>query len=779
MANGQSSQPDRGISPFLAAGAEVGPYRVESFIERGGMAFVYEATDLRLGRHVALKVLAPELAQDPDFRQRFLRESRFAASLDHPNIVPIYGAGEAGELLYIAMRYVPGGDLASVLAKEGRLELKRALAILRPVADALDTAHDAGLVHRDVKPGNILISAQSGRDGHEHVYLSDFGLTKRASSLSKITASGLFVGTMAYIAPEQIQGAPLDARTDLYALGCVTYECLTGSAPFVRDDQAALLWAHLSEKPPPVSGYRSELSGADEVLATALAKDPNDRYQSGDQFLTALTDALQPRPAGGSQAPTAIRATPQGVAAVDTSPRPRPVGRTPLSQPLSQPASPSSPPRAPTVQRQAAVSVPPVPTPVDPRPAPPRRLGARREPRSLARLTAFVAALILAAGAATWFMVLRPGDAAMAADLTLPFDSEQYDNGVVVSRSWSLSREGDALHGELIMVGGSPGATYDEVIPKSLAATAAQVRSTPSPLEIIKSDPVLRFRAPTEEGSQLVVTYDIDVVRGPANMERLKSWARNQKQAHEAYIAETQAPAPVTLTSLNVNPAKLSISPDQQPHRLSLSGTDSAGLPVESAALEDAAWASTDEKVASVDTEGVVRAHARGAVSITAQLGALSAEAVILVTEATTAGNAPSHRLPDGRVVRPGSGGGPTVASSAASPSPSPSPSPPPSPSPSPPPSPSSTPTPSPSGSPTPTESTTDPTPTESTTDPTPTDPPTTDPTPTDPPTTDPTSSSAPPTDTGTDGSGTDGEGESGTAGSGSAGPSGGSSPQP
>ena len=166
------------------------------------------------------------------------------------------------------------------------------MAILHPVADALDTAHAAGLVHRDVKPANILLAAPTGRDGHEHVYLTDFGLTKRTSALTKLTATGNFIGTMAYISPEQIRGEPLDARTDMYAFGCVAYECLTGVPPFVKDDQAALLWAHLSDLPRPISDYRPELAAADSIVMRALAKKPNDRYQVCEDFVEALSEAV-------------------------------------------------------------------------------------------------------------------------------------------------------------------------------------------------------------------------------------------------------------------------------------------------------------------------------------------------------------------------------------------------------------------------------------------------------------------------------------------------------
>uniref|UniRef100_UPI003B3B54CE serine/threonine-protein kinase n=1 Tax=Nakamurella sp. TaxID=1869182 RepID=UPI003B3B54CE len=281
-----------GPPQHLPPGTVIGPYRVESLLDRGGMANVYEATDVRLERRVALKILAFHDPDGSDFRERFLRESRFAASLDHPNIVPIYEAGESDGLLYIAMRLVRGTNLSRLIRREGPLDPPRTLAVLSPVADALDLAHAAGLVHRDVKPANILLAESA--DGRPHVYLSDFGLTRRASAMSRLTEAGSFIGTMAYISPEQIRGEPVSARSDLYALGCVAYECLAGTPPFVRDDQAALMWAHLSQYPAPLGPAHPELAAADPVLATAMATNPADRVATGREFVAALSRALGP-----------------------------------------------------------------------------------------------------------------------------------------------------------------------------------------------------------------------------------------------------------------------------------------------------------------------------------------------------------------------------------------------------------------------------------------------------------------------------------------------------
>ena len=280
-------------------GTEIAGYRIESLIGRGGMAVVYRAEDLRLGRKVALKLLTPQLADSEQFRQRFIRESRLAASLDHPNIVPIYEAGEADGQLFIAMRYVVGSDLKGLLADQGgQLPLDRTLRLFGQIGNALDSAHRAGLVHRDVKPANILVAGRGARVGtrrDDHVYLTDFGLTKRTSELTGgLTGTGHFLGTVDYVSPEQIQGKPVGAGTDIYALGCVLYECLTGQLPFRRDDDAALLWAHLVETPPPVTGIRPEVPAAvDAVVARAMAKDPADRYQSCEELLQDLETALR------------------------------------------------------------------------------------------------------------------------------------------------------------------------------------------------------------------------------------------------------------------------------------------------------------------------------------------------------------------------------------------------------------------------------------------------------------------------------------------------------
>ena len=276
-----------GITP----GSSVAGYRLENRVGAGGMAEVYRAFDERLGRTIALKILSPALAGDAEFRERFIRESRTAAAVDHPHIIPVYAAGEVEGLLYIAMRFVGGGDLHSVLEREGPLSASRTAAFISPVASALDAAHGARLVHRDVKPANILVDTSPGRP--DHPYLSDFGVSKDALSSVTLTGTGQFVGTPDFSAPEQISGKPANVQSDQYALGCVAYTLLTGKMPFVRDTPMAVLWAHLSDPPPSVTAARPDLSAAvDGVLGKALAKSPEERFASCGEFADALRAAL-------------------------------------------------------------------------------------------------------------------------------------------------------------------------------------------------------------------------------------------------------------------------------------------------------------------------------------------------------------------------------------------------------------------------------------------------------------------------------------------------------
>jgi len=268
---------------------EIAGFRIESEIGRGGMGVVYLAHQSFPERKVALKLLSPDLADDPAFRERFIRESNAAAAIEHPNIVPVHAAGDDGGRLYLAMRYVEGTDLRSTLERDGALSPERAARICAQIADALEAAHERGLVHRDVKPGNVLL------DSREHAYLSDFGLIKPTQTGTEFTKTGQFMGSVEYVAPEQIRGGAVDGRADTYSLGCVLFECLTGRAPFHRENEVATLYAHLEEPAPNPKDTRSDVpSSLAAVVERSMAKRPEERFASASDMAAGLRGASPP-----------------------------------------------------------------------------------------------------------------------------------------------------------------------------------------------------------------------------------------------------------------------------------------------------------------------------------------------------------------------------------------------------------------------------------------------------------------------------------------------------
>jgi DNA-binding beta-propeller fold protein YncE len=274
-------------------GSRIAGYVLEEQVGAGGMAVVFRAHDERLDRQVALKLLAPGLVADQAFRQRFIRESRAAAAVDDPHIIPVFEAGEAAGVLFIAMRYVRGGDVRSLLDRSGQLPPARVAEIISQVSSALDAAHERGLVHRDVKPANMLLDASAGSGRPDHVYLSDFGLSKGTLSASGLTGTGSFLGTVDYVSPEQIEGKPVDGRADQYALACAAFELLAGSPPFRREEAMAVIWAQVSQPAPALTSLRPDLPpAADAVLARALEKAPGDRWPNCREFADALRSAL-------------------------------------------------------------------------------------------------------------------------------------------------------------------------------------------------------------------------------------------------------------------------------------------------------------------------------------------------------------------------------------------------------------------------------------------------------------------------------------------------------
>jgi YVTN family beta-propeller protein len=321
----------------LTTGSLLGDFRIEDEIGRGGMGVVYRASQISLGRTVALKVIAERFAEHDAFRDRFVRESRLAASIDHPNVIPVYAAGDEDGLLYIAMRFVDGTDLRTLLARGGPLAPRRAANVVAQVAAALDAAHERGLVHRDVKPANVLVAAPGAAD---HVYLTDFGLTKRSASDSGLTASGEWVGTIDYVAPEQLRGDRVDGHADTYALGCVLYEALTGHVPFPREDDVAKLWAHISVAPPSAREVAPEVPLALAAVAQrAMQKDPNERFPTTGEMGRAGLAACGDSPQTQGDRPTVAAATVPSALAAPTAP-------TAVLDPAAAPPSRERPRRA-------------------------------------------------------------------------------------------------------------------------------------------------------------------------------------------------------------------------------------------------------------------------------------------------------------------------------------------------------------------------------------------------------------------------------------------------
>jgi hypothetical protein len=386
------------LVPDLLPGAEIAGCRIEAVAGRGGMGIVYRATQLSLGRPVAVKLIAPERAGDPGFRERFERESRVAAAIDHPNVIPVYAAGEEAGHLYLVMRYVKGTDVQGLLARERRVPAARVAAIGLQVGAALDAAHAVGLVHRDVKPANVLLSG-------EHAYLADFGLSQVVGTDARLTTTGQWIGTADFMAPEQFSGDEVDARADVYALGCVLYNALTGETPYPRGTVPATMLAHLHDDPPrPTLVADGVPSGFDRVIARALAKDPERRYPSaGDLGRAALaaaegrhvTESERTVARGAAAPPERTDGDPTAVlhdgreAARDVN------GRTA--------ATVVAPPTAP----ERAVPPPRERTAHQPRETMP--LGDRPRRRPLARRTARGLALVAGAGAAVFGAVQLSG----------------------------------------------------------------------------------------------------------------------------------------------------------------------------------------------------------------------------------------------------------------------------------------------------------------------------------------------------------------------------------
>ena len=405
--NGDSAAQLSGPLTGLRPGSRVAGYLLADLVGVGGMAVVFRARDEGLGRTVALKVLAGNLAGDQAARERFTREARTVANVEHPHIIPVYAAGQADGLLYIAMRFVEGADLHALIHSGGPLPPRRAAAFVSDMASALDAAHAVGVVHRDVKPANVLVDARPGRP--EHGYLTDFGVARVMRSTGGLTIAGQFIGTPNYGAPEQINGTTVDGRTDQYALACVAYELLTGSVPFKREDPMMVLYAHAYTAPPLLTAARPDLPAAvDAVLARGLAKQPGQRYDTCGEFADALREALGLDPYDPRRSP--------GTSTVAlTPPTPRPAQAT-KTKTMTIPEPPAPAPEQPAPEQ-----------PAPEQPAPERTAPERTAPETW---TAVVTA------DRAYYDHVRAADAADAARITFP--------AYVSERRFKL--DGDTVH---------------------------------------------------------------------------------------------------------------------------------------------------------------------------------------------------------------------------------------------------------------------------------------------------------------------------------------------
>jgi Protein kinase domain len=623
----------------FAAGSRVAGYRLEEQIGRGGMAVVFQALDERLNRRVALKVLGSAQV-DEAFRQRFVRESQAAAAVDDAHIIPVYEAGEADGVLFIAMRLVRGGDLRTLVARHGPLSPARAGWILSCVASALDAAHARGLVHRDVKPANMLLDVRSGRP--DHVYLSDFGVSKAAIETGGLTDHGQFVGTADYAAPEQIQGLGVDGRTDQYALGCSAYELLCGQPPFSGRDLLATVYAQVSQPHPVPSSVRAELRAAvDEVFARVLAKSPADRYGSCEEFAAELRSALglvpyTDRPAvprydqaGGSDGEDAATLDPAAARIQADRIRAAPRDSWPDSGSTIQ---------MPAGAAEARTSG-----------APRRHLGAADGVRWRRALAGVLAVAVVAGGAAAF--ALTHGRTPAAA-VPVRVGPARYGGGLVMTQVWQLSgSRGTSLDVTITVRNTSAKVAHvllDEPIPAAVAKKLGSVRANHGG-KVLAGIRVLVWDLPLKPASSVRVGFRVPEPADGATAARLNAWVSAFRKVATYQDLELLKPGgkPV-LKYLMITPPEVWLYPSQS-YALTLGGvlSNADSAPVRD--LSGAIWSSQDPSVVTVTPSGVILSEAPGTTVVTARIGFVTASAIVTVLAAGSAQTGPVTSPPSGQ----------------------------------------------------------------------------------------------------------------------------------
>jgi hypothetical protein len=482
----------------LQQGSVIAGYRIDEPISRGGMGVVYRATNIALGQIYALKVLAPEIVEDEAFRARFKREMRLAASITHPNVVAIRYAGEQDGLLFFVMDYIEGTDLRDLLKRSGAIDPTRAVSLLTQLASALDAAHARGLVHRDVKPANVLVHV---RDGEEHAYLADFGVAKRSETVAGLTAQGALVGTVDYMAPEQITSGRADARTDIYALGCVLFQMLTGHVPYDRENSVAKMFAHVHEPPPVIDADVARVYPTfGPVVTKAMAKEPADRYLSAGDFARDAEAALAGTRFTGPGTVVAIgEARPSDV---DASPGP--AAATPPAE--SVPAAEPAPAAEPVPAAEPAPPAEPA-APAEPSPSPQRR---RRGPlvaggAALAVIVAVAIVLVTGGGGSQRSASSAAGSSSGATRRLTAVTRPVPTNRVTGNGSATLRMRGDTVQVTLDangLLNGEPHAMHIHAGGQGICPPAAAARRHNGHLSISTTDG-LKFYGPPESALTL------------------------------------------------------------------------------------------------------------------------------------------------------------------------------------------------------------------------------------------------------------------------------------
>jgi serine/threonine protein kinase len=605
-----STIPPQSDTLGFSAGYRISGYRLEQQIGRGGMAVVFGAYDERLERQVALKILAPVMAQDEAFRQRFIAESRAAAAVEDPHIIPIYEAGEADGVLFIAMRLVPGGDLRTLVAEHGPLAPARAEWILSAVASALDSAHACGLVHRDVKPANMLLDVRPGRP--DHVYLTDFGVSKASVSAIGLTGHGQFVGTVDYAAPEQILGQPVDGRADQYALGCAAFELLCGHPPYSGKELPAVMYSHLSAPPPAATAERPDLPAAvDSVFARVLAKSPADRYGSCQEFAGALRAALglKTYSSGDLAAPDHASAEPESTAGATLDP----AAANGFASQTARPDGAGTDPRA-TSSLTAGGN------------------GVARARLAGRMLLSGAAAVILLAGVAAAVVLSRP-HAQSPASYSYPFPSQSYAGGLSITQLWTLTgRDGSLLRVSMTVSNVSAKPVTAQLAEPILDEGTFDHQSVKfSRVKPVATSPLAVWDLRLPSGGSKVVSYQVLEPASGLSYQQLMAYVGAYIYESRQQELQVLARPSAAFTRLSVMPYRLRLTVGHY-GRLTARGRLASGRLATRADLTGAVWTTADSGVVFVSRSGRVTALSRGTAVVYVQIGHIRAQAIVIVS---------------------------------------------------------------------------------------------------------------------------------------------------